>query len=164
MHTSTVIGTSKDSRSVVGQVAESLRAAADETRLRLLRLLAVGSPLCVCEMAQSLHVPHYTISRQLNTLRRAGLVESRREGTYVFYSIAKSPAAYLLEPVFRRLSDANGKDPILADDASRLRRIVQLRDSQARLTAYCEVVEPSDGDRVQPQWKAARGFWGQERG
>jgi len=145
-------------------MAESLRAAADETRLRLLRLLVVGSPLCVCEMAESLHVPHYTISRQLNTLRRAGLVESRREGTYVFYSIAKSPAAVLLQPVFRQLSDANGNDPILADDASRLRRIVQVRDSQARLTAYCEVVEPASDGRVRPRRRRRAVAAGQERG
>lgn len=151
MHISTLSAASNESTSIVGRVAESLRAAADETRLRLLRLLVLGSPLCVCEMAQSLHVPHYTISRHLNTLRRVGLVESRREGTYVFYSIAKSPAAALLKPVFRQLSSANGKDAILADDASRLRRIVQLRDSQSRLTAYCEVVEPAGDSRARPR-------------
>jgi DNA-binding transcriptional ArsR family regulator len=126
-------------------VAGSLRAAADETRLRLLALLGVATPLCVCEMAESLHVPHYSISRQLNMLRRARLVESRREGTYVFYSIAKSPAAALIQPVLHQLLTTNGRGGILADDASRLRRIIQLRNSQARLTAYCEVVEPAGG-------------------
>jgi DNA-binding transcriptional ArsR family regulator len=160
MHTSAPLELSNGSKVTITQVAESLRAVADETRLRVLGLLVTGSPLCVCEMAESLHVPHYTISRHLNTLRRAELVESRREGTYVFYSISRSRRAGLLRPVFQELASASN----VSGDASRLRKIVQLRDRQARVTAYCEVVEPADNGHARPNQRPPSGRLAQKRG
>lgn len=55
------------------------KAFADETRVRILNLLAQGEQ-CVCEFQQTLQVPQPTISRHLAYLRRAGLVEERKQG------------------------------------------------------------------------------------
>ena len=56
-----------------------LKALADKTRLRILGLLAAGE-VCVCHLHKSLKLPQPTVSRHLAYLRRAGLVETRKDG------------------------------------------------------------------------------------
>ena len=68
----------------LGQV---FRALADNTRLRLLHLMA-GREICVCYLVEVLGVPQPKISRHLAYLRRAGLVEARREGKWMHYKLA----------------------------------------------------------------------------
>ena len=63
------------------------RALADETRLRILALVASGE-VCVCNIHDAIGVPQPTASRHLAYLRRAGLVTTRREGLWVHYRIA----------------------------------------------------------------------------
>lgn len=63
------------------------KAFADETRLRLLNLLA-QRPHCVCEFQEVLGVPQPTVSRHLAYLRRCGLVEEKRHGKLIMYSLA----------------------------------------------------------------------------
>jgi ArsR family transcriptional regulator len=69
------------------------RALADRTRLRILHLLRQGE-LCVCDLVDLLGVPQPTASRHLAYLRRAGLVEARREGHWMYYRLAppRSPS------------------------------------------------------------------------
>src|SRR5262249_8740930 len=56
------------------------------TRLRIVALLAHGE-LCVCHVEQALGLSQPNASRQLGILRAAGLVDSRRDGTWVYYRI-----------------------------------------------------------------------------
>ena len=65
----------------------ALRALADPTRLRILALL-VGGEVCVCHIHEALSVPQPTASRHLAYLRRAGLVDARRDGLWVHYRLA----------------------------------------------------------------------------
>ena len=62
-------------------------ALADPTRLRILSLLGEGE-ICVCHIHASLDVPQPTASRHLAYLRKAGLVESRRDGIWMHYRLA----------------------------------------------------------------------------
>lgn len=62
-------------------------ALADETRLRILRLIG-DREVCVCFFVQCLDEPQPKISRHLSYLRRTGLVETRREGKWMHYRIA----------------------------------------------------------------------------
>jgi ArsR family transcriptional regulator len=64
------------------------KTLSDPTRLRLLNLLACGET-CVCELADTLRVVQPKVSRHLAHLKRAGLVEARREGKWVHYQWAK---------------------------------------------------------------------------
>jgi ArsR family transcriptional regulator len=68
----------------------ALKALADPTRIRILGLLA-GGQVCVCHIHDALGVPQPTASRHLAYLRKAGLVDSRREGQWVYYTLAKLP-------------------------------------------------------------------------
>src|SRR3974390_275692 len=63
------------------------RALADRTRLRLLNLMT-GQEVCVCYFVEILGLPQSTISRHLAYMRRAGLVQARREGKWMHYSLA----------------------------------------------------------------------------
>ncbi len=74
------------------QVDKMFRAFADRTRLRILHLLQDGE-LCVTDVIDILQVPQAKASHHLNYLRRAGLVEVRKQGLWCFYRLraAKTP-------------------------------------------------------------------------
>ena len=63
------------------------KALADETRLRIVKLLGVRE-MCVCEVMVALGLTQPTASHHLGILENAGLVKDRKEGKWVFYSIA----------------------------------------------------------------------------
>src|SRR5258708_21386303 len=63
------------------------KALADATRLRILGLLLTGE-VCVCHIHESLKIPQPKASRHLAYLRRAGLVEARRDGLWMHYRMA----------------------------------------------------------------------------
>jgi ArsR family transcriptional regulator len=73
----------KDLEALTGVYA----ALADPTRLRILSLLDDGE-ICVCHIHASLGVPQPTASRHLAYLRKAGLVEARRDGVWMHYRLA----------------------------------------------------------------------------
>jgi DNA-binding transcriptional ArsR family regulator len=65
---------------------EIYRALADPIRLELLARVAASGPVCVCRLEQELPYSQSRISKHLATLREVGLVSSRREGNWVYYS------------------------------------------------------------------------------
>jgi ArsR family transcriptional regulator len=65
------------------------KALADTTRLRILGLLLTGE-VCVCHIHESLRISQPKASRHLAYLRRAGLVNTRKEGLWVHYRLAAS--------------------------------------------------------------------------
>jgi ArsR family transcriptional regulator len=64
------------------------KALSDETRLRIFKLLGVRE-MCVCEIMVALDLTQPTASHHLRILENAGLVKDRKEGKWVFYSIAQ---------------------------------------------------------------------------
>ena len=67
---------------------ESLFAIlSDPTRLRTLMLIQAEGEVCVCELTFTLNESQPKISRHLALMREAGIVESRREGTWMHYRI-----------------------------------------------------------------------------
>lgn len=99
------------------------KALADETRLRVLSLLC-RRDLCVCQIVEILALGQSKISRHLAHLRNAGLVESRREGLWIYYSVAP-PKGPLHEQVIRWLRQAESEIPMAAED---LRALADLRE------------------------------------
>src|SRR5262245_15912345 len=76
----------------------TFKALADATRLRILGLLLTGE-VCVCHIHESLRIPQPKASRHLAYLRKAGLVEARREGLWMHYRLADLP-----DPVLRSIA------------------------------------------------------------
>ncbi|HEX5289917.1 MAG TPA: metalloregulator ArsR/SmtB family transcription factor [Streptosporangiaceae bacterium] len=80
-----------------------LKAIADPVRLRLLSLIACheGGEACVCDLTGAFDLAGPTISHHLKVLREAGLIGSRRRGTWIYYRILPGALARLsavLEP------------------------------------------------------------------
>ncbi|HUF03294.1 MAG TPA: metalloregulator ArsR/SmtB family transcription factor [Aridibacter sp.] len=69
------------------EMADVFSALADKTRLRVLNLMREDE-ICVCFFSEALEESQPKISRHLAVLRKAGLVESRRDGKWMHYSIA----------------------------------------------------------------------------
>ncbi|MYT19231.1 metalloregulator ArsR/SmtB family transcription factor [Streptomyces sp. SID7760] len=74
-------------------LAKVFKALGDPVRLRLLSMIAsrAGGEVCVCELTPAFELSQPTISHHLKLLRQAGLVDSERRGTWVYYRVL--PAA-----------------------------------------------------------------------
>lgn len=105
-----------------------LKAAAEETRLRLLALCAHGE-LTVSELVQILGQSQPRVSRHLKLLCDAGLLDRFREGTFAFFRLAEAGRGGALA---RGLVDAiPADDPVLALDLERLDAIKRQRAESA---------------------------------
>jgi ArsR family transcriptional regulator len=76
-----------------------LQAAADPTRLAILRELSAQDTVCACDFTSCCDVSQPTVSHHLKVLREAGWVDSERRGTWIFYRLRPEAAAR-----FRQLS------------------------------------------------------------
>jgi len=97
-----------------------LKALADRTRLRIVGLLLTGE-ICVCHIHGSLRISQPKASRHLAYLRRAGLVETRREGLWVYYRMAALPDA-VLETVHQTVRHTLRHFDVVQKDLARLQR------------------------------------------
>ena len=68
------------------KLAEFFKIIGDTTRTKILFALDQNE-MCVCDIANVLNMSKSSISHQLGTLRRAGLVKCRREGKTVYYTL-----------------------------------------------------------------------------
>lgn len=65
-----------------------LQAAADPTRLAILRQLRSDGAVCACDFTSCCDVSQPTVSHHLRTLREAGWVTSERRGSWIYYALA----------------------------------------------------------------------------
>jgi ArsR family transcriptional regulator len=63
------------------------RALSDETRLRCVALIQQHGELCVCELSYALNLAQAKISRHLAILKAAQILQSRRQGLWIFYKL-----------------------------------------------------------------------------
>ncbi|MDA8230475.1 MAG: metalloregulator ArsR/SmtB family transcription factor [Magnetospirillum sp.] len=91
------------------------KAAADPSRIRILKLLEQGD-LCVCQITAVLGLAPATVSKHLAALKTAGLLQQRREGKWVYYRLAERE----LNPYARQFLGLVGgslmDDPTVAED------------------------------------------------
>jgi DNA-binding transcriptional ArsR family regulator len=69
-----------------------LAAAADPTRLAILRQLSIEGAVCACDFTACCDVAQPTVSHHLKVLREAGWVSGERRGTWIWYSIRSEAA------------------------------------------------------------------------
>src|SRR6185369_13323311 len=108
-------------------------ALADETRRRILGLLASGE-ICVCHIHEALDVPQPTASRHLAHLRKAGLVATRKDGLWVHYRLAdlNDPA---INGVLRSALSALATNGAATSDRKKLSRVIDVPLAQLERTA-----------------------------
>ena len=63
------------------------KCLSDETRSNIVALVAKNKELCVCDLTEKLQLSQPKISRHLALLRSSGLLQDRRQGQWVYYSI-----------------------------------------------------------------------------
>jgi len=96
------------------------RAFSDRTRLRILNMLRTGET-CVCDLVRVLDVPQPKVSRHLAYLRRAGLVDARKDGLWMHYRLKPAATAFH-KSLLDCLSCCFGSVPELAKDVAELGR------------------------------------------
>ncbi|MDF1551451.1 MAG: metalloregulator ArsR/SmtB family transcription factor [Deferrisomatales bacterium] len=78
--------------------AEILKAIAHPTRIAILELLRRGEE-CVCRICPELEGSQPNTSKHLATMKAAGILESRQEGTMTFYRVVDTRVYEILELV-----------------------------------------------------------------
>ncbi len=74
-------------------LAKTLKALSDGTRLKILALLAKEGELCVCDIEEVLDISQSKSSRHLRYLLNAGILQERREAVWVYYRLSKELSA-----------------------------------------------------------------------
>jgi ArsR family transcriptional regulator, arsenate/arsenite/antimonite-responsive transcriptional repressor len=97
-----------------------LQAAADPTRLAILRQLTAEGEVCACDFTACCDVAQPTVSHHLKVLREAGWIESERRGTWIWYSLR--PAAL---DRFRSLAGALGPPATTRSPATKRLPVLQ---------------------------------------
>ena len=102
----------------MSNAVQLFKALADETRLRILNLIG-HREICVCQIVEALGLGQSKVSRHLAHLRNAGLVNDRREGLWMYYSLTQ-PCGRLHEQVVQWLQRAKDEVPMGAADLKAL--------------------------------------------
>src|SRR3954454_7706197 len=84
----------------MAELERLFQALADGTRLRILGLLLAGE-VCVCDIHETLKIPQPQASRHLAYLKKAGLVDARRDGLWMHYRLTE-----MADPILRMIRDA----------------------------------------------------------
>jgi ArsR family transcriptional regulator, arsenate/arsenite/antimonite-responsive transcriptional repressor len=98
------------------------KALGDETRVRTLLALRDGE-LCLCHVIALLKLAPSTVSKHLDLLVRAGLVERRKEGRWAYFRLAGRSAPPLVRQALRWLLESLGDDAAISRDAERLTKL-----------------------------------------
>ncbi|HUH06060.1 MAG TPA: metalloregulator ArsR/SmtB family transcription factor [Kofleriaceae bacterium] len=97
------------------ELAQLYKALGDETRVRIVHLLARRGELCVCDVETILAVSQSKASRHLNYLKQAGIVEDRRDRTWVYYRLAREARPSLRAAVRELRKELADDETALAD-------------------------------------------------
>ena len=101
------------------------KALADENRVRALLALRKGE-LCVCQITELFGLAASTVSKHLSILYQAGLVESRKEGRWMYYRLpGKEAPASVRQAIDWVAGSVNGEGRV-AEDAARLKKILAM--------------------------------------
>src|SRR4051794_40035042 len=77
------------------RIAARFKALSDPTRVSIVNRLAAADECCVCDLTEAFELSQPTISHHLKVLRDAGLVESSRRGTWVYYRLVPNAVQQL---------------------------------------------------------------------
>jgi ArsR family transcriptional regulator len=102
------------------RMASLFQALGDPTRLRILGLLLTGE-VCVGHIHESLRIPQPKASRHLAYLRRSGLVNTRRDGLWVYYRLIDTVDP-VLGTIRHAVTDALGHLESVQKDTARLQK------------------------------------------
>jgi DNA-binding transcriptional ArsR family regulator len=97
------------------------KALSDESRVRALVALS-GGELCVCQIIDLLGLAPSTVSKHMTVLRQARLVESRKDGRWMYYRLPETPEPPIRQAIAWARS-CLARDAAVREDARRLKNI-----------------------------------------
>ena len=115
----------KYSNNALRDLMRVTKALADPTRVRALLALRQGE-LCVCQLTALFDLAPSTMSRHLSILHQAGLVESRKQGRWIYYRLPGAPAPACAREALAWAQRALASSPEAAADARQLKTILNL--------------------------------------
>ncbi len=104
---------------------KATKALADETRLRILKVL-LERECCVCEVMQAMDISQSRASRNLGILQDAGFLKTRRNGVWIVYSVDWQTANCYAISLAQLLRDSLVSEGVLAQDKERLSHAVRV--------------------------------------
>jgi ArsR family transcriptional regulator, arsenate/arsenite/antimonite-responsive transcriptional repressor len=114
-----------------------LKALADENRVRILMALN-PQELCVCQLVELLGLAPSTVSKHMAVLKQARLVDSRKEGRWMFYRLGANDAPAEAKAITTLVSQLLVNNPRQREDVKRLKQILKLdRDELCRRQNRC---------------------------
>ena len=105
------------------KIVETLKAASDPTRIRILMSL-LDRELCVCQITELLELAVSTVSKHMSILKHAGFVKSRKEGKWIYYRINKDNE--IEGSVLYILINNLKNDKLVKNDKKRLSKILAM--------------------------------------
>ena len=105
------------------------KALADETRVRTLLALRAGE-LCVCQITELFGLAPSTMSKHLSILFQAGLVESRKDGRWIYYQLPGKSAPAVVREALDWIENALADNPQVVADNKRLKKILKQDPAQ----------------------------------
>lgn len=114
-----------------------LKALADENRVRILAALNAGE-LCVCQIVELLQLAPSTTSKHMSILRQARLVDSRKEGRWMYYRLPDDDVQAGAKEVTDLVCKLVAGTRQVRDDGKHLKQIVKMdRDDLCRKQNRC---------------------------
>ncbi len=106
-------------------LTEISQALSDQSRVRALMALR-KQELCVCQLIELLDLAPSTVSKHMAILKQAGLVDTRKEGRWVYYRLLEAPETSAAGQALRWIMDALLRSPQVREDDRRLREILAM--------------------------------------
>lgn len=102
---------------------EITKALSDSNRVRILMALRKRE-LCVCQITELLGLAPSTVSKHMSILDHARLVESRKEGRWVYYHLASEETVPVVQNIIAWMIENIEKDKKIIEDDRRLKKIL----------------------------------------
>jgi ArsR family transcriptional regulator len=120
------------------------KALSDENRLRIIKLIvACRRSLCVCEIVDALKLPQYQVSKQLNILKNAGLVQCRSRGKWAYYSLSNQSDSF--QATLFNFIEENIKNPKFMEDRENLDARLSLREGDSCVIGFVKNKKEEEG-------------------
>jgi len=104
------------------QLMSIVKALDNENRLRILLSLRSGE-VCLCQLIEVLELAPSTVSRHVDLLRQAGLVDMRKDGRWHYYRLAGRGASPAVREAIRWVSRSLDNESVITADAARLAQV-----------------------------------------
>lgn len=101
--------TLKDNKKAFSQLSGLLALAGNEVRLKIMFLLEEENELCPCDLSDILGMSIPAVSQHLRKLKDGNVIEGKREGQTIFYSL-KAEQLTLLRPFFKHILKHSKKE------------------------------------------------------